>query len=236
MTKAEANRKNALNSTGPKTARGKSYSRSNALKRGFYSKELLVSDADTPEFQEMRASLKAQLKPDTALQWLAFDYFVFCSWHGKLAARLQHRQIARQLENGQRENAQGEAPDADPVIRGWYGTSKENIRAGIRFLECAVEEFEGQGCFREETKERLTDGLGADFVRSLERWDVMSKTAILMAHQLATHREMFGDIPNPDVKTSSALGETDKVVIDPMQGRQMVGKLLQQRTRPSFSI
>ena len=53
MTKAESNRKNALKSTGPKTLRGKRYSRSNARTHGLYSRELLVSEADTPEFKEM---------------------------------------------------------------------------------------------------------------------------------------------------------------------------------------
>src|ERR1035441_4386181 len=91
MTKAESNRRNALKSTGPNTPRGKRYSRSNALKHGVYSKELLVSEADNPEFEEMRAGLKAELKPSTMLQGLAFDYIVVCHWRCKLALRLERK-------------------------------------------------------------------------------------------------------------------------------------------------
>lgn len=40
--KIEANRRNALKSTGPKTLRGKNYSRINALKYGLFAKDLFA--------------------------------------------------------------------------------------------------------------------------------------------------------------------------------------------------
>src|ERR1019366_4794359 len=115
MTKAESNRENALKSTGPKTLRGKRYSRSNARTHGLYSRELLVSEADTPEFKEMRVGLKADLKPSTMLQGLAFDYSVVCYWRVKLALRLEHRQFSRQFQDEEPENDRGEGPDVATV-------------------------------------------------------------------------------------------------------------------------
>jgi hypothetical protein len=231
-TKADTNRKNALKSTGPKTPRGKSYSRTNALKHGLYSKELLVSEADKPEFEEMHAGLEAGLKPSTTLQGFAFDYIVVCHWRCKLAARLDHRQFARQFQDEQPENERGEASDVDPVIERWYGSSRADIRAGIRFLEYAMAEFENHGSFREDTKKFLMSGFGPHFVPLLEKWNTMSKDAILLADMIDSKHKNFRveEIPDLDVKSPSTLGETTKVVIDPMQGRHMVAKLLEERT------
>jgi hypothetical protein len=227
--KAETSRKNSSKSTGPRTPRGKSYSRHNALKHGLYSKELLVSEADRPEFGELSVALMAQLKPSTTFQRLAFDYIVVCHWRSKLALRLEHRQFARQLQDEQREKVEGEAPDVAPVIQRWYGSSPADIRAGIGALEYAIAEFNGHGSFREETKEVLTSGFGPDFVVLLEKWKTMSIDAILLADHLARHREDFGEMPDMDVKSSSPPGEAVKVVIDPMQQRQMVVRLLEER-------
>jgi hypothetical protein len=229
MTKAESNRRNALKSTGPKTLRGKRYSRSNALKHGLYSKELLVSEADRPEFEVMCVGLKAGLKPSTLLQELAFDYIVVCHWRCKLALRLEHQQLARQFQDEQPKNERGKSSDADAVIERWYGSSRADIRAGIGALEYAMAEFEGHGSFREETKKFLMDGFGPHFVRFLEEWNTMSVDAILMAAHLARHSKVFPDLPDTDVESSSPPGEMTKVVVDPMQGRHMVVKLLEER-------
>src|SRR5271157_2094046 len=48
-----ANRENSKKSTGPKTARGKDYSRRNAVKHGLLSKKLLFSDNGQPMNKEL---------------------------------------------------------------------------------------------------------------------------------------------------------------------------------------
>lgn len=58
-----ANRQNAQTSTGPKTARGKAYSRRNALKHGLLIKRVLFSSDGTPinaELHELWDSLQAK--------------------------------------------------------------------------------------------------------------------------------------------------------------------------------
>src|ERR1035438_4971429 len=70
LTKAESNRKNSLNSTGPKTPRGKSFSRYNAVKHRLYSKELFITEADKAEYDEMREGLITDLTPTTTLECL----------------------------------------------------------------------------------------------------------------------------------------------------------------------
>jgi hypothetical protein len=95
--KSAANRENALKSTGPKTLRGKSHSRGNSRKHGFYSRELLVSEADAPEFQDMYTALEAEAKPETKFQELAFDHVVACFWRTKIAAAKQGRHMVVKL-------------------------------------------------------------------------------------------------------------------------------------------
>ena len=177
----------------------------------------------------MRVGLKAQLKPRTDLQWIAFDNVVVCAWRVKLASRLEQRQFALQLQDERPENPQGDTPDVDTGIDGWYASSRVDLRAGIRVLEHAMQEFEANGYFREETKTFLKRGFGADFVRLLEEWRPMSKDAVLLANHLVSHRNTFPDIPHTDVESSSMPGETTKMVLDPMQRQQMVGKLLEER-------
>ena len=50
-----------------------------------------------------------------------------------------------------------------------------------------------------------------------------------MATHLARHREVFGGKFDINVKSPTAPSEPPEVVIDPMQGRHMVVKLLQLR-------
>ncbi len=74
IRKVEANRRNALQSTGPRTSRGKKFSRSNALKHGFFARDLFVDFAvqkENPrEFQELEARLREELRPVGRLEEL----------------------------------------------------------------------------------------------------------------------------------------------------------------------
>ena len=70
MTEAKlaANQANAKKSTGPRTAEGKTKSARNAATHGLFSATLVVSEADRPVYEEMVASLRAELHPKSALQ------------------------------------------------------------------------------------------------------------------------------------------------------------------------
>lgn len=68
MSKAEANRKNSLKSTGPTSATGKQNSRMNAHKNGFFSKDVVVTAAGerVGDFEQLEAWVRADRQP-TAL-------------------------------------------------------------------------------------------------------------------------------------------------------------------------
>lgn len=202
----------------------------NAVKLGLYSKELYVSEADKPEFEQMRAGLMAQLPPRTMLQGLAFDYYAVCQWRVKLALRLEHSQFASLFQDKPPETKQGEAPDVVPVMDRWYGCSRADTKAGIRTLDFAITEFEGHGVFRDETRKFLITGFGPHFVSLLEEWKTpMNLQAILMANHYTRHLETYGETPTMENDPPSPRYDATKVVIDPMQGRHMVRKLLEER-------
>ena len=196
---------------------------------GYIARNCLSPKQTSQNSTKCAPVLDADLKPSTTLQRLSFDYIVVCHWRSKLASRLEHSQFARQFQDEQPKSERRESPDADPVIERWYGSGRADIRAGIRALEFAIVEFEGHGSLRVETKKFLMSGFGPQFVLLLEEWNTMSKDAIALANHLVSHREVFRDTRDTDVKSPSPPGETTKVVIDPMQGRHMVVKLLEER-------
>jgi hypothetical protein len=59
---AQANRRNALKSTGPKTPEGKAAVRLNANKHGLRSQEVLLSGEDEEALKELDENLRAELQ------------------------------------------------------------------------------------------------------------------------------------------------------------------------------
>jgi hypothetical protein len=71
--KSEANRRNALKSTGPKTPEGKAAVRLNALKHGLLSREVVLPGGDEDALRELAESLRAELQPVGELENLLVD-------------------------------------------------------------------------------------------------------------------------------------------------------------------
>ncbi len=61
--KIQANRQNALKSTGPKTPEGKDAARLNAVKHGLLSQEVLLPGEDEAALEELAENLRAELQP-----------------------------------------------------------------------------------------------------------------------------------------------------------------------------
>jgi len=78
--KIEANRRNALKSTGPKTERGKERARLNALRHGMRAKELVARDEYFVDFGRFSAELSATLKPCDAFEAQLVEDIVMSSW------------------------------------------------------------------------------------------------------------------------------------------------------------
>jgi hypothetical protein len=87
-----ANRENAKKSTGPKTARGKAYSRRNALKHGLLINRVLFSSDGTPineELHDLWDSLQAKYGSDDVRTELLLESLVVGWWRPRMALDIE---------------------------------------------------------------------------------------------------------------------------------------------------
>lgn len=106
--KIEANRQNALHSTGPKTTEGKNAVRFNAVKHGLLSREILLPDEDPEILTGLSERLRAELQPVGELEELLLDRIVTAVWRlgrlGRVEASILTWEISKiQIERAQRE-------------------------------------------------------------------------------------------------------------------------------------
>ncbi len=98
--KAAANRLNAQLSTGPRTEKGKNWSRRNALKHGILASALLVTGGgaeDHAEFDGLLNGLYTDLVPVGTLEEMLVETIAICYWREGRALRCEAGQIR---ENG----------------------------------------------------------------------------------------------------------------------------------------
>src|SRR5215213_11591877 len=86
---AEANRRNALKSTGPKTPEGKDAVRLNALKHGLLSQEILLPGEDEEALRELDQNLKVELQPVGELESLLVDRIIASYWRLRRLGRVE---------------------------------------------------------------------------------------------------------------------------------------------------
>ena len=87
--RAEANARNALQSTGPRTASGKAASRLNALKHGLLSREVLLADEDGDALSELEERVWEALDPHGELESLLVDRIVSSVWRLRRLNRIE---------------------------------------------------------------------------------------------------------------------------------------------------
>jgi hypothetical protein len=85
----DANRKNALKSTGPKTPEGKDAVRLNALKHGLLSKETLLPGEGEEALRELGQNLRAELQPAGELENLLVDRIISAYWRLRRLGRVE---------------------------------------------------------------------------------------------------------------------------------------------------
>ena len=219
-----ANRRNAAKSTGPKTGSGKKRVSHNALKHGVYARELYVLAEEKVDFETLRRELFLQLAPKTTLQNLAVEQIACCTWRCKLAARLETGYLRSFLNDIRNHEAQAPTSRDETVLTGWYGTNRQNLQSGIRFLSQLRNDVAANGRVREYFKDQLVSVFGAHFYNQLTVWTPVNLTAIHLADHLLSHAATF-NAPLPD-KTNGV-----KIVVDPRERLQMALKLIDQEAR-----
>jgi hypothetical protein len=149
VRKAEANRQNALKSTGPRTLKGKVYSRRNALKHGLFARNLFsdfMVEAENPkEFQALLAQLREALEPVGRTEELEIEYIAVCWW--KRARLWRH------------ENAEMRVALADVALRVSACSPREMLspehKTLLLMLENAQEKVKATGEMPQELKAKI---------------------------------------------------------------------------------
>src|SRR5579871_3773704 len=117
--KIAANRRNSQLSTGPKTPRGKFWSRRNALKHGVLASPLLIADGADPKdcaaFCGLLENLRRDLSAVGTAQELLVEKFAVCVWR-------QRRVLACEAQLRDRELMEP-SPQAQYLARGLDITS-----------------------------------------------------------------------------------------------------------------
>ena len=105
----QANRRNALKSTGPKTPKGKDAVRLNALKHGLLSQEVLLPGEDEGTLEGLSERLRAELQPVEELESLLVERIIAIIWRLRRLGRVEAGIFAWELYGELTERAQEEA-------------------------------------------------------------------------------------------------------------------------------
>ncbi len=76
----QANRQNALKSTGPKSIEGKHIASHNSVKHGLLSKDLIIGEENAEELQQFSDAIYQALCPQGAMEDLMVEKIVNAAW------------------------------------------------------------------------------------------------------------------------------------------------------------
>src|SRR5215217_7291977 len=107
--KAQANRQNALKSTGPKTPEGKDAVRLNAMKHGLLCQEVLLPGEDEKALRELSEHLWTELKPVGEMENLLVDRIIVSHWRLRRLGRVEAGIFAWERYEELAERAEREA-------------------------------------------------------------------------------------------------------------------------------
>jgi hypothetical protein len=84
-----ANRRNAENSTGPRTEEGKAKVARNALRHGLRAEKVVTFDETGGDFQAFLAEQRGALEPADAIEEQLVERIAFCAWRLRRIYRLE---------------------------------------------------------------------------------------------------------------------------------------------------
>ena len=93
----EANRRNSLLSTGPRTPEGKAVSRFNALKSGIHAEAQIIPGEDPAELGALSAGYYEQFHPASPIQCFLVDTLIHADWQLRRLRRLEAQLWTSQL-------------------------------------------------------------------------------------------------------------------------------------------
>jgi hypothetical protein len=138
----EANRLNARNSTGPRTAEGKARSSRNALKTGIHAQSLLIFDEKIEDLDALIAEYYAECAPATPQERFHVDTMIQCEWFSRrytsAESQIMNEGPEIRIDLQTRETSYGRDPAQDRQLH----RLGQRIEATRRAFRSATHEFE----------------------------------------------------------------------------------------------
>ena len=106
-----ANRRNALKSTGPKTAQGKEAVAQNAMRHGLCAERVVVLDESAEDYTAFSAGLHAALAPADEYETALAERIVQCEWRLRRVWRMEAAAIDEEAASQGRARARLVAAD-----------------------------------------------------------------------------------------------------------------------------
>jgi hypothetical protein len=221
-----ANRTNARKSTGPQTSTGKKYSSKNALKHGFFSKQVSLSDVEKEELATLVSDLEKDLSPTTTLQHLALRDIAWCRRRCTIALSLEEKSIESFLEQVQKTETD---TSANPTLpKAFYASSLQDLRTAVPWLKRVCEDFHENHVLQEEWKSNFDTLFGPQFFQSLTEWNSASESDVFLAMMLNAKSKAYQMGLPPALEESM---KTSTFVIDPLQNEHFKEKMLDLQLR-----
>jgi len=95
----EANKQNAIKSSGPKTDQGKAVSKYNAIKHGLLSKEVLLKDENANDLTSLGRKLRTELSPSSELELVLVERIVANTWRLRRVMQIEREMIEDDKES-----------------------------------------------------------------------------------------------------------------------------------------
>ena len=184
--KAEANRRNALKSTGPRTPEGKAAVRLNAIRHGLLSREALLSGEDPEALRELGEHLRAELQPVGELENLLVDRVIAAFWRLGRLGRVEAGIFAWERLEELSERAEREAHEYEKwdYVRDMFDHDPQIV--------ITDEKRHGEALARarqmRSEQEDETATLGRTFARDADKANAFSK---LSRYETAIGRQLY---------------------------------------------
>jgi hypothetical protein len=154
-TRAQVNRDNAKNSTGPRTEEGKNASRLNALNHGLASSQVVLPHESREDYEKMKAAFEEAHDAGSDFERELLNRMIDAWWRLQRAWRVETQFLA------QREEAianQADGPQGDAALAMMFSDPKEmsRFRLFMRYLASAERAwYRAVADFEKEQKARL---------------------------------------------------------------------------------
>jgi hypothetical protein len=197
--KAEANRHNALMSTGPRTPAGKAAVRLNALKHGLLSQEILLPRGDGEALRELGERLRAELQPVGELESLLVDRITAVLWRLRRLGKVEVGVFAWERYEELAERAEREARE--------YESEPDDFLMELMTIKIVDEQKHEEALSKarqmrsEQEDETIT--LGRTFPRDAERANAFSK---LSRYETTIERSLYKALHELERRQAARLG------------------------------